>query len=576
MDITAFSEPINRLLKDIEKEVLQFIDNRLIEYQVDEYQRNSYVKTIIHRTTPIHIDKVYQSLFLYEQGTYGDNYETIRINTDNVETLFKNRKYITVIGSAGSGKSMLVKKLFLDAVREQERIPIKVELRYLNEFEGDLKMYILEEKFKFEKLSVDDKRANKLLESGKFIFFLDGYDEIKSLKKFRITKQINDFVGRYNKNLFLLTSRPFTDIELFPLFHNLHVCGLTDGEVGQFIDKQIPQNQKELADKIKEAIQKKENRTYGSFLENPLLLSLFILSFQSYAEIPQYRSTFYRQVFDALFSLHDSMSKLAFVREKISGLSKEQFEKVLEIFSFTTYLNELYLFKKHVIINIFEHIKENKEDLKFDNEKLLEDLTIALAIFTIEGLDYSFPHRSLQEYFAAKYISELSINNKKAIYSKISKRIINKSNHDLFNFCTILKEVDRKDYIDFLASPCLYYYGKKFSSEKLLNLDENELFRLFCLEFFAIHLFVWQEVDFQEYDEEETKLRKELELLFESSKQGKITKDEHNEIFCNLMLNKVRPYMIKVSDYITTKEQELLDNLEKSNYGDTNIINNIL
>ena len=61
------------------------------------------------------------------------------------------------------------------------------------------------------------------MQSGDFIFFLDGYDEIISTKKQQITKDIDDLVKRYNRNNYMLTSRPFTDIEMLPLFYNYDV-----------------------------------------------------------------------------------------------------------------------------------------------------------------------------------------------------------------------------------------------------------------------------------------------------------------------------------------------------------------
>ncbi|MEN0050175.1 MAG: NACHT domain-containing protein, partial [Bacteroidota bacterium] len=214
--MSILKEPINRLLSGFEKEIIQFASNRILEYQVEEYNRNSFVKTIIHRTEPIQIDKIYQPLFVKEPNVYDEDLRDVRISTKNVDELFKNRQFITIIGSAGSGKSMLVKKLFLSTISQKEKIPIKIELRYLNEFEGGLKSYVFEEKLKFEKIATDDDKVNRLLESGKFVFFLDGYDEVNSSKKFIVTKQINDFVRRYNNNSYLLTSRPFTNIELFP------------------------------------------------------------------------------------------------------------------------------------------------------------------------------------------------------------------------------------------------------------------------------------------------------------------------------------------------------------------------
>src|SRR5690606_30245598 len=55
--------------------------------------------------------------------------------------------------------------------------------------------------------------------------------------------------------------------------------------------------------------------------------------------------------------------------------------------------------------------------------KFIEDLQVAIGILNKEGLDYTFPHRSLQEYFGALYISKVSSDNKKVLYGKLKLEI---------------------------------------------------------------------------------------------------------------------------------------------------------
>ena len=51
----------------------------------------------------------------------------------------------------------------------------------------------------------------------------------------------------------------------------------------------------------------------------------------------------------------------------------------------------------------------------FDNDKFINDLQVAIGVLNKEGTDYTFPHRSLQEYFAAIYIASLNDENNKKI-----------------------------------------------------------------------------------------------------------------------------------------------------------------
>lgn len=475
------------ITKEFGEEVKQVIKNNILEYQVEEYNRNFCTKTLLHRVQPKNLKDFYQPLFINPCGKrhrpIGFRESTKRIPTNSISELFSKKKFITLIGNAGSGKSTIVKYLFLNAIDTKFKIPIKVELRYLNDYDGTVIDFIKDRIFKLSKLGTNDRIIERLMSSGDFVFFLDGYDEITSLKKEKITKEIDDLVKLYNKNYYLLTSRPYTEIDLLPLFYNFEVCELSDDDINNFIRKQIPAGEKELCDKIIEAVNSKENVSYKSFLSNPLLLSMFILTFQSYSSIPQKRNEFYSQVFDALFSVHDSMSKLAFVREKQSGLSKEQIVEVLKLFSFLSYFDEKFIFSGLYLDVKFKFIKEKKKNIVFDNDKLVNDLQVAIGILNKEGTDYTFPHRSLQEYFAAIYIFSLNDENKKIVYQKIintltDKKAFRQTSRD--NFHLLLSELDDKNVIKHALIP----YFERYISE--VNLEEQN-FKVIIDNFVTLH-----------------------------------------------------------------------------------------
>jgi len=200
---------------------------------------------------------------------------------------------------------------------------------------------------------------------------------------------------------------------------------------------------------------------------------MFILTFQSYSDIPQKRSEFYNQVFDTLFSFHDSMSKMAYVREKLSGLSKEQFEEVLKLFSFISFFEEIFIFPSNYLSDKLNVIKSKKKNLIFDNDKFIQDLQVAIGILNKEGLDYVFPHRSLQEYFAASYIEKLGDQNKKGLYQKLKKEI--KKNYSILilkaNFYDLLSEIDYKNCCNYLSIPLVEDLYKRIKLIK--DIDDN-------------------------------------------------------------------------------------------------------
>lgn len=466
IDITSIIKQLlgekftNIIGKGLDKAIdnIEFImNNNILEYLSEEYNRNLYVKTLLHRATPVNLFDIYQPLYITPSRNWYKQSSRNRVSTASIKELFKEQQYIILKGTAGSGKSTIIKYLFLNAIQTKFKIPIKIELRYLNDYNGNIIEYIQDKIFKFQGLANSHEIIEKLMQSGDFVFFLDGYDEIVSIKKQDITKEVDDLVKKYSKNNYILTSRPFTDIDMLPLFHNYDVCDLSDADIDEFIIKQIPQSEKELSHKIIEAVHNQENKDYKSFLSNPLLLSMFVLTFQSYSSIPQRRSDFYNQVFETLFSLHDSVSKMAFVREKQSGLSKENIVEILKLFSFISYFDEKFIFPLQYLNEKLQLIK-NKKRISFENQKLIQDLQIAIGILSQEGSEYTFPHRSLQEYFAAIYIISLSEDNKATIYSKIHSSLImgiKRIDREYDNFYLLLSELDKRGTIKYVIIPFL-------------------------------------------------------------------------------------------------------------------------
>lgn len=447
--------PISSIVKKVGIELQQITQNRLLEYQTIEFRKNYFTKTLLHRTEPVRLMDFYQPLFISPQTTVNSSKKITKLTTSNITNLFKGTKYITLIGSAGSGKSTIVKYLFINSVEKSFKIPIKVELRYLNDYKSGIVDYIFHEIFLFQKLGFNQEIIERLLNSDSFVFFFDGYDEINSNIKEKVTRDIDGFISRFPENCYLITSRPYTNIDTLPLFSNFEVCDLDDNEIASFVKKQVSV-ELELADKINIAISNIDNSSYKQFLSNPLLLSMFILTFQSYSEVPQKKSDFYGQVFDTLYSLHDSVSKLSYVREKLSGLSKENYEDVLSLFSCISYFDGKFLFNLEYLESTLNTIKTTKK-FNFANDKLIEDLQVAIGILNKEGLDYTFPHRSLQEYFAAKYVSSLSEKNKIVMYSEIKSSILQDWMYVVnnYNFLKLLAEMDHQTMILNLSLPLI-------------------------------------------------------------------------------------------------------------------------
>jgi len=564
--------PMEKIWNVIDREASQLIFNRLLEYQVEEYNRNYFTKTILHRAEPVRLLDFYQPLFIRPLGKKNQNE---KIPTCSVKDLFKDKKSITILGTAGSGKSTIVKFLLINSIQESFKIPIRIELRYLNKYSGGLHKYIEEEVFNLEQLSVSEKATKRLLNSGDFLFFFDGYDELSSNVKEKITKDINDFTKIYSNNLFLLTSRPYTNVELLAKFSNFEVCELSKSEIEEFVKKQISLGEKEIVERIVEGINNDHSKSYDTFLSNPLLLSMFILTFQTYSTVPPKKSAFYKQVFDSLFHLHDSMSKLAYDREKKSGLSKEQFEHVLKLFSFISFFKQVFVFDQTYIEGVLNKIKETKKNLQFDNEYLIDDLQIAICILNKEGVDYVFPHRSLQEYFSSLYIASLETKQKNEVYKKLLDQFIQDDIFDLLskdNFFALLIEQDQIGVIKHLSLPFLEKIQEDLKPALPKKRMENTLA---TLNYFT-YSFHRDEDIFSELsahlDEYVNKRSEVYRKVIDRSRGGRLERVEFNVEERNSLDEILNDYLRKIKPAVSKVTKSLKAFLKEELESDNNII----
>ncbi|WP_041557381.1 hypothetical protein [Cellulophaga algicola] len=98
--------------------IKQFIGKDLKTYLTKQKDKYSHIKTLLRGNTPVYLYDVYfPSKLIYENSI---------VNTTSTSELFNAFNYITIIGDGGSGKSTLVKHLFLNSILEKSKIPILI------------------------------------------------------------------------------------------------------------------------------------------------------------------------------------------------------------------------------------------------------------------------------------------------------------------------------------------------------------------------------------------------------------------------------------------------------------------
>ena len=434
--ITNLKDELKQIGKWSVDEINQMLDNGIQKYVVNYQEKFGKTKTFIFRDERIDFYDIYFPLSLYNTNRK----KTIKVPRQ-IDSLFKGSHCITILGNAGSGKTMLLRHCFLSTLKNSKQIPIIVELRRLNSYTGTLEGYIQEQVFSF-KLAQNNHILGRLLENGNFTFMFDGFDELSLDTKEQRIRELDIFIDKYSNNYFLLSSRPGANAESLARFNNYHVCALTSEQIKEFIHLQLCMIEDEciLERKMLEVISRPESQNYQTYLSSPLLLSMFILTFSTHPELPTLKSKFYYNVFDTLYSRHDTISKSGgYTHEKKTNLEKDKIENILKWFSYISYFESHFSFDKEYLSTTLNKVKRSI-NIDYNTESIIYDFSVAISVLILDGLDYSFPHRSLQEYFTAVLIKNLPEKIKKEKIYEV-KLVQRKWDSDL-NLWDLCNEVD--------------------------------------------------------------------------------------------------------------------------------------
>ena len=375
-------------------------------YLTKSYEKYSKTKTIIYGIEPKKLYNFFEVPFL-EKGS-----DIIKPTTTKILTNLS--KFLIIEGSGGIGKSTLMKHLFLSELKLKDYIPIFIELKDFNE-EGhlDLEKLLLKKLNQFHN-TFQEEYLDYALQSGCFLFLLDGYDELYSENQKEFFKKLNDFCDKYPENHYILSSRPYSESEFieFQRFTVLKAVPFTKEQAISLITK-IEYPDEELKDKFIRDLESGLYDRHKSFASNPLLLNIMLSTYNDYAEIPQKLHLFYYQAFDTMLSKHDATK--SYRRKLLSDLSSDTFKECFAIFCFLTYQKAKTEFTFPEIDEIFKIFPPRiKNVLNIGN--FIHDLENCLCVLYKEGKRYKFSHRSFQEYFVA-YFLNIQTDSKMRDYS---------------------------------------------------------------------------------------------------------------------------------------------------------------
>lgn len=379
------------------------------------YQRCSTIKTLLNPHQPADFLSIYatQRFSLGKQRL--DQYAL-------VDLIRNSENHVVITGTGGMGKSMFMRYLWLSLfVHADGRVPLFLELRSMNTIsQNDLLQYV------FHTLSsgqarISQKDFAKRLAGGDFVILLDGFDELASDRRDIVQKAVIDLSHNFPKLKVVVSSRP--DEARFSSWSSFKVVSAEPLEKNDLVELV---NKAEFDQSSKKNFLRKVKDTefyqrHQSFLANPLLASMMLLTFSYNFDIPDTTHLFYEQAFDALFQRHDSHKPGGYKREFRTTLSEFEFKRLLSYLCLLTYFESKYEFSRDDLLRYVDRaIKFEKFNARA--EDFLHDIDKCVCMIIPDGLVYTFPHRSFQEYFAAFCLSYVTQNRFRDIVTTLGRR----------------------------------------------------------------------------------------------------------------------------------------------------------
>jgi len=337
----------------------------------------------------------------------------IEIHSANIKAILDVNNFSIISGTGGAGKSIMLKHLFVDALKKKKQVPVFIELRDLNSNNCTVEELIFGTVKSFG-LEMSSSLFNDAMGKGHFVLFLDGLDEVNKSIKNILLQEINKLTITFPNISILLTTRPDIKLSELDVFTVFKICPLTLENSVSLI-KLLPADD-EIKAKFVKDLPNGLFEKHESFLSNPLLLSIMLLTYGFSSDIPNKPSLFYNQAFEALFQRHDSF-KGAYKRTRATELDIQEFAVVFSTFCILSYEDRKLNFTRTQVI---EYIQKAKRitNIEFEVESYLEDLLQAVSLLVEDGMTINFTHRSFQEYFASKFIVESDDELKKELLKK--------------------------------------------------------------------------------------------------------------------------------------------------------------
>jgi predicted NACHT family NTPase len=413
---------------------------------------------VLDMEQPITLDSIYTTVNILDQvsrnrrlsvnelqeGCGGEDFDRLllgSVKTERVPGLeaVQRHRQLMILGKPGAGKTTFLKWLTLQCLAgelQSARVPFFITLKEFAETKGqpDLVGFLASQ---LENFGVPDARGTvgELFRAGRWLLFLDGLDEVRSLDHDRVLATIRQAAQQFAESQFIITCRIAAREYTFDQFTEVQVADFDDQQIDDFATKWFQPTDPVKAQEFPRVLREKDHQGLRELATNPLLLTLLCLVFGSRGSFPANRSELYSEGVDVLLKKWDSKRNI-YREEVYKKLSLKRKEDLLSRIAHHTFSQGEYFFKQKLVEAQIQNYIRNLPGAANDPEALQVDSEVVLkAIEAHHGLlveraraIYSFSHLTFQEFFTARHFKETTSGD----FSDLVSHIIDQSWREVF------------------------------------------------------------------------------------------------------------------------------------------------
>ena len=384
----------------------------------------SVVRTLLHRSPGIPLEDLYVPprvvrVNVRHSGITNDE-RTVRpseIEGAEVNGLLERNPRVAITATGGMGKSLFCKKLVLELVASARSLPVLVRFRsmrgewvdyrrtHFEKEDPELLSRVAHETARALGLEIAERDWNEGLLSGGITLIFDGLDELSVADQVVAVELLMRLADRCKVARLVVTSRPTPRAALLKFDH--FTIGPFDSDRAAELVSRLG-IKPELCRQISALLRGSFFVEYWAALSNPLLILIFVVTFEVYGHPRKIRmSRYYEQVFDALWVQHDLTKDGFLERPRRTALGSDDFKLVLAVCAARACLRGEFEFSLSGLTALVSGALKALGYRGESADRYIEQLTEDVCLVVRDGQTYEFVHRTFQEYFAAVYFQRL-------------------------------------------------------------------------------------------------------------------------------------------------------------------------